>query len=42
MAVSLEAPSYVYDALGEMMGMALDRIRRLRPDLTEPKGAPLT
>jgi DNA-binding LacI/PurR family transcriptional regulator len=37
MAVSLEAPSYVYDALGEMMGMALDRIRRLSPELTEPK-----
>jgi hypothetical protein len=29
MAVSLEAPTYVYDTLGDMMGMALDRIQRL-------------
>jgi DNA-binding LacI/PurR family transcriptional regulator len=42
MAVSLEGPSYVYDALGEMMGMALDRIVRLVPTPTEPKEALLT
>jgi hypothetical protein len=28
MAVSLEAPGYLYDALGDMIGMSLDRIRR--------------
>ena len=28
MAVSLEAPPYVYDALGDMIGMGVDRIRR--------------
>jgi DNA-binding LacI/PurR family transcriptional regulator len=29
MAVSLEAPAYLYDALGDMMGMAIDRLRRI-------------
>jgi DNA-binding LacI/PurR family transcriptional regulator len=29
MAVSLEAPPYVYDALGSMMGTAIDRLRRV-------------
>jgi DNA-binding LacI/PurR family transcriptional regulator len=29
MAVSLEAPAYVYDALGDVMGMAIDRLRRV-------------
>jgi len=29
MAVSLEAPSYFYDFLGDMIGMAIDRIERL-------------
>ena len=29
MAVSLEAPTYVYDALGDVMGMAVDRLRRV-------------
>jgi hypothetical protein len=29
MAVSLEAPPYVYDALGDMMGVAIDRLRRV-------------
>jgi DNA-binding LacI/PurR family transcriptional regulator len=29
MAVSLEAPAYVYDALGDVMGVAIDRLRRI-------------
>jgi hypothetical protein len=32
MAVSLEAPTYIYGALGDMIGMAIDRVRRLAPN----------
>jgi len=39
MAVSLEAPTYVYDTLGDMVGMAIDRIRRIAPDLVGLKTA---
>jgi DNA-binding LacI/PurR family transcriptional regulator len=35
MAVSLEAPTYIYDALGDMIGMAVDRVRRFAPEGTK-------
>ena len=32
MTASLEASAYVYDTLGDMVGMAVDRIGRVAPD----------